>query len=255
MPHQLPEHQLATMVSFIQQTFSQQHCTQAVIAVSGGIDSAVALTVVTRALGPTAIWPLLLPYGEQDMSDARTLCEFNQIPEAQWQTLDVQPIVDLICSTRAIDTNDLVRRGNVMARVRMILVFDRAREKSALVCGTENKSEHYLGYFTRFGDAASDIEPVSQLYKTQVRELATQLGIPDQILTKPPSAGLWAEQTDEQELGFSYDEADQVLQALIDGGVPASSIVIPGLSAETIAAVCARVEQQAFKRVVPYTME
>lgn len=250
-----PGEQTTTEIcSFIQTTFRQQAINQAVIAVSGGIDSALSLTLLTKALGSTAITPMLLPYGDQDSSDAETLCRFNQFQPSKWVVIDIQPIVDQICNLRAIPTSDHLRRGNIMARVRMILIFDLARARSALVCGTENKSEHYLGYFTRFGDAASDIEPISQLYKTQVRALAAQLQLPEQILTKAPSAGLWADQTDENELGFSYLEADQVLVELIDKKIPATAIRLPTVSPSIVHAVCERVAQQSFKRAVPYTI-
>lgn len=255
MQTKLGEQTTTEICSFIQTTFQQQAITHAVIAVSGGIDSALSLTLLTKALGKSAITPVLLPYGDQDISDAETLCRFNQFQPSDWVVLNIKPIVDQICNLRAIPASDHLRRGNIMARVRMILIFDLAREHSALVCGTENKSEHYLGYFTRFGDAASDIEPISQLYKTQVRALAAQLQLPEQILTKAPSAGLWDDQTDESELGFSYAQADQVLVELIDKKIPATEIRLPTVSPSIVQAVCARVAQQSFKRAVPYTIE
>lgn len=255
MQSKLPEQTATDICTFIQQTFQQQAIKHAVIAVSGGIDSALSLTLLTKALGASAITPVLLPYGDQDISDAETLCRFNQFQSSDWVVIDIQSIVDQICALRVIPPSDHVRRGNIMARVRMILIFDLAREHSALVCGTENKSEHYLGYFTRFGDAASDIEPICQLYKTQVRELAAQLQLPQQILTKAPSAGLWDDQTDENELGFSYADADQVLVELIDKKIPSTEIRLPTVSPIVVQAVCERVAQQSFKRAVPYTME
>jgi len=109
-----------------------------------------------------------------------------------------------------------VRFGNIMARIRMTILFDKAKKLNSLVCGTENKTEHLLGYFTRFGDAASDIEPISHLYKTQVRQLADYLKVPKEIINKPPTAGLWDGQTDEAEFGFTYKEADQVLNLFYD---------------------------------------
>lgn len=245
----------AEIRTFIQQTFKTQHATKAVIAVSGGIDSAVSLSMLTKALGAAAVTPLLLPYGNQDMTDADTVCRFNQVAQTNWRVINIKPIVDNLCQTRNIAASDHIRRGNIMARVRMILVFDIAREQKALVCGTENKSEHYLGYFTRFGDAASDIEPIAHLYKMQVRELAEYLALPKRILNKKPSAGLWDNQTDEQELGFSYADADRVLTQLIDNHIPESDIQLSGISSETVKAVCDRVRVQAFKLAVPYTME
>lgn len=255
MPVDSPAAHAINIRHFITETCAAQGIDRAVIAVSGGIDSAVSLTLLTQALGNAAITPILLPYGEQDMRDGELSCQCNGFQPTEWLTINIKPIVDELCQLRSVHESDQVRRGNIMARVRMILVFDVAREQSALVCGTENKSEHYLGYFTRFGDAASDIEPIAHLYKTQVRALAEYLHIPQQIVSKPPSAGLWDNQTDEQELGFSYAAADQVLTALIDKQIPPAEISIPGVSPEIVQAVCTRVQSQAFKRTVPYTME
>jgi NAD+ synthase len=136
----------------------------------------------------------------------------------------------------------------------MICVFDIAKKLDALVVGTENKSEHYLGYFTRFGDAASDIEPICHLYKTQVRQLAQFIHLPEIFLTKAPSAGLWIGQTDEAEMGFSYAKADQVLEKLIDEHTPVEDIQIAGVSAEVVQKIIAQLETMQFKREVPYML-
>lgn len=244
-----------TLVSFIQTTFEEQGIAKGVIAVSGGIDSAVSLTLLSKAIGVANVTPVLLPYGDQNMDDARAVLTHLQFDEAAIKTVDIKPIVDLICTTRGVDSSDKLRRGNVMARVRMIFVYDLARELSALVCGTENKSEHYLGYFTRFGDAASDIEPIESLYKSQVRALAVELGVPDQLITKSPSAGLWDAQTDEQELGFTYEQADKVLALLVDTKQDADTIQVDGIDQVTVKRITERVASQSFKRAVPYTMK
>ncbi len=243
------------IITFIRDTFSRQKMDNAVIAVSGGIDSAVALTLLTQALGKSAVNPILLPYAQQDMSDAIEICRFNQFQDGDWLTMNIQSVVDQLCDMRAIDEADRVRRGNVMARIRMIMVFDYAKEKQALVCGTENKSEKHLGYFTRFGDAASDVEPINVLYKTQVRALAQHLGLPEHLCTKTPSAGLWADQTDEAELGFSYAEADIVLQQLVDEGRKPSEIAPEGIAIETVANILKQVQKNHFKQQVPYVTQ
>lgn len=242
------------IIEFLENTWAKQSMQYAVIAVSGGIDSAVSLSLLARSLPKENIFPVLLPYGRQNMEDAKTICVWNSIPQQNWVEINIKKVVDTICSQNKIPIRDRVRRGNVMARVRMIFVYDLAKAKNALVCGTENKSEHFLGYFTRFGDSASDVEPLTSLYKTQVRELAQELGIPQQILAKHPSAGLWHEQTDEDELGFTYEQADQVLAELIDKKKKGDSIVIEGISPETIQYVNARVQSNRFKQEVPYTI-
>jgi NAD+ synthase len=128
------------------------------------------------------------------------------------------------------------------------------KKLKALVCGTENKSEHYLGYFTRFGDGASDLEPILGLYKTQVRELAEHLKLPEKYLEKAPSAELWQGQTDEQELGFSYEDADRVMAELIDHKKPIEEIKVEGVDDATVGRIIARVKATEFKHQVPYKL-
>ncbi len=208
---------IGEILSFIKQTFAKTNKQMAVVAVSGGVDSAVSLSLVVRALGAEHVHTLLLPCGDQDMTDARAVIDFNQISVDNQHEVQIKTIVDGIFNLSQNKENlPEVRRGNIMARTRMIVLYDLAKTLDALVCGTENKSEKYLGYFTRFGDEASDLEPIQHLFKTQVRQLAKDLGLPEKILQKPPSAGLWQDQTDEIEFGFTYEAADQVLEIIVD---------------------------------------
>lgn len=261
--------------AFIKETFQQTQKELAVVAVSGGIDSAVSCTLLCQALGAEHVFPIFLPYGEQSTEDSRALVVWCGIPQENWREVNIAPIVDLLAKARGIarDTESgKVRLGNIMARVRMIAVFDLAKELDALVCGTENKSEKYLGYFTRFGDGASDMEPIQHLYKTQVRKLAAELGLPPQILAKAPSAGLWQGQTDETEFGFSYENADHVLAVIVDqrpellAQLVKSGSDVDQLSQEVVVQlaesidlavvkrVLQRVKNQWFKQVVPHTL-
>jgi len=246
--------EIDTIVRFLQDTFRKTGLSRAVIAVSGGIDSSVSLTLLSRALSGQMITPVLLPYGQQTIEDARTICAFNKIPENNVQEVNIQSTVDHICRTVSLSQTDVIRRGNVMARVRMTVLYDWAKKKKALVVGTENKSEHYLGYFTRFGDAASDVEPIIHLYKTQVQQTAIALGIPEYIITKHPSAGLWKNQTDEEELGFTYEQADKVLEQLIDHDMSFEKISIAGIPQTIVKRICSRVQSQHFKHEVPYQL-
>lgn len=212
----------------------------AVIAVSGGVDSAVALTLLVQAIGKDKVIPVYLPYDAQDMADAKKIIEWNGLSKNMIE-INIVEMVDTAVSKLSIDGG--IRKGNVMARMRMICVFDIAKTNGALVCGTENKSEHYLGYFTRFGDSASDVEPITGLYKTEVWEIAKELGLPEIFYTKSPSAGLWEGQTDEGEMGFSYAEADQVLKGDTEG-----------MDKEIVAKVQKMVERNEFKLKVPYML-
>lgn len=248
-----PQHTTDSILAFLSDVFYNTGIKTGVIAVSGGIDSALSLTLLVKTLGPDSVIPILLPYHNQDMSDAEEICRFNGIPSAQWAVHSIGEHVDRI--TRELGTDEGLRKGNIMARVRMIMVYDIAKSKNALVCGTENKSENHLGYFTRFGDEASDIEPIQHLYKTQVRQLCGHLGVPDYFITKAPSAGLWDGQTDETEMGFTYDQADRVMEQYIDGGHPQEDIHIDGIGEEVVKKIIERISSSRFKHEVPYRLE
>lgn len=275
------EETIKKSIEFLQKTFQKNNKQKAVIAVSGGIDSAVSLSLVTKALGAGNIFPVLLPFKDQDMSDARTIIEWNKISEENWLEINIQPMVASFA--QEVNLNEVtdekytegkqnfIRLGNIMARTRMVIVFDLAKKLNALVCGTENKSEKYLGYFTRFGDEAADVEPMVHLYKTQVRLIAETLKLPDVFLQKAPTAGLWINQTDEEELGFSYEVADAVMEQYIDQQKSVLEISLDSLEIEgddqsgsrlnkinnqaMIQKVVQRIESMKFKQVVPYTLD
>lgn len=245
-----PQQIIEETVEFLKQTYEKVGAKKAVIAVSGGIDSALSLTLLTKAIGSENIIPVFLPYKNQDMSDAKEICKWNKIAEEQWVEIQIDEATDLLASTLKIN-NDKLRNGNVMARIRMIVVYDIAKKDQALVCGTENKSENFLGYFTRFGDEASDVEPILNFYKTQVRQLVEYLNLPSIFLNKKPSAGLWQDQTDEEQFGFTYQEADQVLFQVFEQGVNKQDVV--GVAPKIVEKVLEWVKAQDFKHHVPYT--
>lgn len=247
-----PKEAADNLTDFLTSSFQKAGFSQAVIALSGGIDSATSCALAVRALGKDHVFPLLLPYGSlniQGVLDAMSVIEKLQIPVGHVVRIDIKTIVDAaVVKEPGMDN---VRRGNVMARIRMTVLFDQAKKQRALVIGTENKSEHLLGYFTRFGDEASDIEPLRNLYKTQVYQLAKYLGVPDPILTGKPSAGLWEGQTDEGEFGFTYREADEILSLYFDEKKSLRDIVASGFSKETVAKVFSRASSNDFKHHLP----
>lgn len=240
------------LTEFIKDTFKKANFSGAVIALSGGLDSATSTALTVRALGKENVYVLLLPYGNfhpQGTEDAKKVIEVLEIPQENVVELDIKPIVDpLVALDPSIDN---IRRGNIMARVRMTILFDQAKKRQALVVGTENKTEHILGYFTRYGDSASDIEPLRNLYKTQVHQLAKYLHIPQEILDKAPTAGLWEGQTDEGEFGFTYKDADEILFQLYDQKKSIDQIV--GIDRTIAEKVQSWIDRNSFKHRLPFT--
>jgi NAD+ synthase len=249
------DQEIKKITTFIKSTLVNSHKDNVVIAVSGGIDSALSLGLLTKTIAKENIYPIFLPYDKQDMSDAINLATYLEVPKENWREVNIKKIVDSVAEIQKIKSVEKLRLGNIMARSRMIVVYDLAKKLNALVCGTENKSEKYLGYFTRFGDEASDFEPIVHLYKTQVRQLVKELDLPEVFLSKAPSAGLWEKQTDEKELGFSYGNADLVIDQLILKNKDREKFKKEtGISAEVIEKVVSRVSSVKFKHQVPYTL-
>jgi NAD+ synthase len=254
------------LVSFIRATMASTGLSRLVVNLSGGIDSATSLSLAVKALGPQALFVLLQPYGDwhqESLKRSWTLLDHLQVPSEHVSLINIAPIVDVFNSSISAHFdqpisheggNNLVelRLGNIMARIRMIVLFDRAKALNALALGTENKTEHYLGYYTLFGDEASDIEPLRNLYKTEVYQVARYLGLPSETSQAAPTAGLWPGQTDEGEFGFTYQEADQVLHALFDLKLSIEEMVARGLDKDSIHKVKNWVEQMEFKHNLPH---
>jgi len=250
-----PEITQQLLVTFIRDTFATAGFVDAVIGISGGVDSATSAALTVRALGAEHVYPVLLPYGAlntQGVIDGMSVVESFHIPLNHVTRIDIQPPANELIKHVKEMTLEQVRKGNVMARVRMIYLFDQAKKRRALVVGTENKSEHYLGYFTRFGDEASDLEPLRNLYKSQVYQLAKHLGLPEILLTKAPTAGLWESQTDESEFGFTYKQADEILSMTIDQKKTVDEVVAAGVDRRVVDLVMGRVAANNFKHHLPH---
>ncbi len=241
-----PEKVAEELVAFLISSFQKAGFTKAVIALSGGVDSATSCALAVRALGADNVYPVLLPFGPLsahatiDAMDVVTALGINSFHATR---IDIKPIIERILPP------DKIRQGNMMARARMMILYDQAKKQNALVVGTENKTEHLLGYFTRFGDEASDIEPLRNLYKTQVYEIARFLKLPDVVLSRAPTADLWEGQTDEGEFGFTYKEADEILYQYFDEKKKEEEIT--GFDKETVKRVLARAAANDFKHHLP----
>jgi NAD+ synthase len=253
------------IITFIKTTVTNAGFSHLVVAVSGGVDSATSIALATAALGQEAVYALMLPYKDWHAlagERARLLLRQLQIPHSHIFEVNIAPVVEpylhsedfqpLSIQAGEIGKDlDRVRLGNIMARVRMVVLYDYSRKLTALVLGTENKTEHYLGYYTRFGDEASDIEPLRNLYKSEVYQLAKHLGIPGEIREAVPTAGLWPGQTDEGQFGFTYADADEILYGLYEAKLSPRELNDRGLDKKAIDSVQAWVEQMAFKHNLP----
>ncbi len=246
-----PQQEVDKIIKFIQSTFKQQGFKKGIIAVSGGIDSSLSLILAAKALSPENIYTLQLPYADQSIEDSDLIIQTAQIPQVNRLVFNIKNSVNALAEELK-NKQAKIRLGNIIARLRMIHLFDQAKKLKTLVIGTENKSEQVLGYYTRFGDSASDIEPISHLYKTQLYQLAEHLQVPGNIIKKSPSADLWSGQTDEKELGFSYQQADPVLNLLIDKKLSQSEVIAKGFSKQLTAQIVNRLSVVDFKAKVPY---
>lgn len=237
------------LTGFIRNEITRAGFSRAVVGVSGGLDSSVSCYLAAHALGAENVLAVRMPYKS---SSADSLEHAQMVIDALGvQSLTI-PITDMVepLFARFPDANQ-VRRGNIMARARMIVLYDQSEAFKGLVVGTGNKTEILLGYTTLFGDSACALNPIGDLYKTQVRQLARALGVPEAIISKPPSADLWKDQTDEGELGFTYAEVDQLLYLLVDQRYTAEDCIQAGFSESFVRTVVERVRRSHFKRVLP----
>ncbi|MEO8664295.1 MAG: NAD+ synthase [Ignavibacteria bacterium] len=245
------DHVEKILIEFIKNETSRIGIKKAVIGLSGGIDSAVSACLTARALGCKNVTCLLMPYetsSASSVSDAMLVV--NEL-NVNHKKIDITHTVKsfLISADDPDATN--VRKGNIMARVRMILLYDESAKQNALVIGTGNKTEILLGYTTIFGDSASAINPVGDLYKTQLRDLAKHLGVPKQIIEKKPSADLWKGQTDEDELGFTYNNVDKYLQMKVDDRMSEEELRASGFDEKFMKRVNSLIIRSQFKRLPP----
>ena len=221
-----------------------------VVGLSGGVDSALSAYLAAEALGPENVWAILMPYRTSSPASTEHAALVVQALGIQHLTVEITPMVDAYFAQ--FPDADQMRRGNKMARERMTILFDHSARLGALVLGTSNKTELLLGYGTLHGDMASAINPLGDLYKTQVRQLSRHLGVPAVIVEKQPSADLWEGQTDEAELGFTYEEVDRALCLLVDQRYDASEAVAAGLFDEKfVRAVARRIQTSQYKRRLP----
>jgi NAD+ synthase len=242
---------LATTIltGFIRDAVAKAGMARCVIGLSGGVDSALSAYLSALALGPENVLAVRMPYrtsSPDSLTDAGAVIDDLGLPSL---TVDISAMADALIGQ--FPDMSRLRQGNIMARLRMTVLYDQSADWPGLVMGTSNKTEFLLGYSTIYGDSGVALQPIADLYKAQVRELADALGVPRAILDKAPSADLWAGQTDEGELGFTYDDADQVLYLLVDARYTPEEVVAEGFDAAFVQRIWERVKANHYKRTMP----
>jgi len=239
-----------TLKDFLKEELDKTGLKKFVLGLSGGIDSAVVLYLAAEAIGPENIYALSLPYKSsvaESEQHARLCAEQTGV---NYQVIEITSQIDAYFNKVAPDA-DTLRRGNKMARERMTVLYDHSAKYGALVLGTSNKTEILLGYGTQYGDTASALNSIGDLYKTQVFKLAEYLKVPAEIIKKRPTADLWVGQADEDELGFTYAEVDKLLYQLIDKKQTTAELQKEGFALEFIERVSGMIKRSEFKRRLP----
>jgi NAD+ synthase len=243
---------VAVIVGFIRRQLEQTGFERLVVGLSGGVDSATVAYLAVEAIGAESVLAVRMPYRTSDPASETDALRVVEALGCDSQRIDLTPMADPMLTVVGHGEEPYlrVRRGNVLARLRMIVLYDRSAAFDALVCGTSNKTEALLGYGTLHGDMAAAIQPIGDLYKSQLRAVATELGVPPEIVAKPPSADLWPGQTDEDELGASYEDLDRILFALVDRRWTVDRCVRAGLDERLVRWVQGRMARMEFKRQV-----
>ncbi len=248
-----PDHAVQMLAIFIESEVHRTGLKRAVLGLSGGVDSALSTYLAVRALGAENVHVVLMPYrssSAESVSDAMAVVNDLKL---SYEKFEITAAADaFFAQTEAASGEmDRMRRGNALARLRMVTLYDRSQARSALVIGTSNKTESLLGYTTIYGDNASAINPLGDLYKTQVWQLSKFLGVPEQIVSKPPSADLWPGQTDETELGVTYEKVDELLFYMVDFREKDEQLIARGFDPEFIRTIRTKIQRMQYKRSLP----
>ncbi|PSP56867.1 NAD(+) synthetase [Halobacteriales archaeon QH_7_66_36] len=240
------------ITDFIEGVVDDAGATGAVIGLSGGIDSTLVAHLAVEALGADAVHGLVMPSEvntEANMSDAERVAELLDI---EYDVLDINPVVDALIDAYPAGADDRTALGNVRVRTRAVLNYFVANAERRVVLGTGNRSEALTGYYTKYGDQAVDCNPIGNLYKRQVRQLAAHVGVPDDLVEKPPSAEMWEGQTDEDEMGLDYDTLDAILALHVDGSFSKTATVETlNVPASAVDRVVELYERSEHKRHMP----
>ena len=237
------------LVEFLRENFKKAGFSKAVLGLSGGIDSALVAYLLRDALGKENVLAIMMPYKSSNpdsLNHAKLVIEDLKINS---KTIEITDMIDAYFKNEK-DASSL-RMGNKMARERMSILFDYSSKENALVVGTSNKTEIYLGYSTQFGDSACALNPIGDLYKTNIWDLSRYLKIPNELIEKKPSADLWEGQTDEQEMGLTYKEADQVLYRMLEENKTTEEVLAEGFNKDLVDNIVRRINRSEYKRRMP----
>ena len=237
------------LVEFLRGNFKKAGFSKAVLGLSGGIDSALVAYLLRDALGKENILAIMMPYKSSNpdsLNHAKLVIEDLKINS---KTIEITDMIDAYFKNEKEATS--LRMGNKMARERMSILFDYSSKENALVVGTSNKTEIYLGYSTQFGDSACALNPIGDLYKTNIWDLSRYLKIPNELIEKKPSADLWEGQTDEQEMGLTYKEADQVLYRMLEENKTVEEVLAEGFNKDLVDNIVRRMNKSEYKRRMP----
>jgi len=237
------------LVGFVRDEVHKVGVRKAVLGLSGGIDSALVAFIAAEALGAENVHAVCMPYKTSNPESEAHARLVAQACGVNFSLVPITPMVDAYFGM--FPDADNMRRGNKMARERMTILFDHSAHHAALVLGTSNKTELLLGYGTLYGDMASALNPIGDLYKTQIWQLSEAMGVPSEVIEKKPSADLWAGQTDEEELGFSYRQVDELLYRMVDLRLTREELIGAGFSPEFIDTIYKKVQNSHFKRRLP----
>ena len=237
------------LIEFLRENFKKAGFSKAVLGLSGGIDSALVAYLLRDALGKENVLAIMMPYKSSNpdsLNHAKLVVEDLKINS---KTIEITDMIDAYFKNEKEATS--LRMGNKMARERMSILFDYSSKENALVVGTSNKTEIYLGYSTQFGDSACALNPIGDLYKTNIWDLSRYLKIPNELIEKKPSADLWEGQTDEQEMGLTYKEADQVLYRMLEENKTVEEILAEGFNKDLVDNIVRRMSRSEYKRRMP----
>ncbi|WP_338964185.1 NAD+ synthase [Fusobacterium vincentii] len=237
------------LVEFLRENFKKAGFSKAVLGLSGGIDSALVAYLLRDALGKENVLAIMMPYKSSNpdsLNHAKLVIEDLKINS---KTIEITDMIDAYFKNEKEATS--LRMGNKMARERMSILFDYSSKENSLVVGTSNKTEIYLGYSTQFGDSACALNPIGDLYKTNIWNLSRYLKIPNELIEKKPSADLWEGQTDEQEMGLTYKEADQVLYRMLEENKTVEEVLAEGFNKDLVDNIVRRMNRSEYKRRMP----